>query len=185
MSLIKKDFSTSYFEELFSCLKQIDNYNFNQALEYIEKISKSKNKVILAGNGGSAAIASHAALDFTKAAGIKSICFNESSLITCFGNDYGYENWIQKALSFFYDKGDLVILISSSGNSPNIINAANYIQTHSGKLITFSGFNERNKLRKKGNVNFYVKSSKYNMVENTHQIWLLSLIDCFIEKKKK
>ena len=175
-------FTKFYFEEIFSCLKQCDTEAFNRSSALIKKISRLKNKIIIAGNGGSAAIASHAALDFTKAAGIRSISFNESSLITCFGNDYGYENWLQKALSFYYDEGDLVILISSSGNSPNIINGADYIKKIGGDLITFSGFSAENKLRKIGNINFYVKSTKYNMVENTHLIWLLSLIDHFIEK---
>ena len=87
-----------------------------------------------------------------------------------------------KWLWFYYDEGDLVILISSSGNSPNIINGADYIKKIGGDLITFSGFSAENKLRKIGNINFYVKSTKYNMVENTHLIWLLSLIDHFIEK---
>ncbi len=67
------------------------------------------------GNVGSAAIASHASIDFTKSAGIRGITFNESSLLTCFSNDSGYENWVARALQFYADKNDLVFLISSSG----------------------------------------------------------------------
>ena len=83
---------------------------------------KAGKKVIIAGNGGSAAMASHVAVDFTKAANIRAINFNEADLITCFANDYGYENWVGKALEAYADPGDLVILISSSGKSQNISN---------------------------------------------------------------
>ena len=69
-------------------------------------------------------MASHVAVDFTKAAGIRAINFNEADLLTCFANDYGYENWVVKALEFYADEGDLVILVSSSGQSPNMLNGA-------------------------------------------------------------
>jgi D-sedoheptulose 7-phosphate isomerase len=178
-------FIKNYFSELETCIAQCDLQAFANASELINKVSKSSNKIIIAGNGGSAAIASHAAVDFTKAAGVRSICFNESSLLTCFSNDFGYEYWLENALSHYYDEGDLVILISSSGVSLNILNAAKHIKNNSGNLITFSGFDAENDLRKMGKVNFYVQSSHYNMVENTHQIWLLALIDFYINQKSK
>ena len=78
-------------------------------------LKKTGNKAIIAGNGGSAAMASHVAVDFTKQGGIRTINFNEADLITCFSNDYGYERWIEKAISFYADKDDVLILISSSG----------------------------------------------------------------------
>jgi D-sedoheptulose 7-phosphate isomerase len=84
-------------------------------------IPKKNNKIIIVGNGGSASIAAHAAVDFTKVLKIRSITFNESNLITCFANDYGYENWVKKAIEFYALKGDILILISSSGKSQNLI----------------------------------------------------------------
>ena len=92
-------------------------------LKLIEKIKKKNKKIIIVGNGGSAAIASHFSVDMTKIGGVRSINFNESDLLTCFSNDYGYENWVKQALKFYSDDGDLVILISASGNSQNMINA--------------------------------------------------------------
>ena len=74
-------------------------------------MNKKGGKLIIVGNGGSSAIASHASVDFTKAAGIRAVNFNESDLLTCFSNDYGYENWVKKALEFYVDKDDIVILI--------------------------------------------------------------------------
>ena len=75
------------------------------------------------GNGGSAAIASHVSVDLTKNANIRSVNFNEADLITCFSNDYGYERWVEKAIDFYADDKDVLILISSSGKSLNMINA--------------------------------------------------------------
>lgn len=146
-------------------------------------IAKEKNgKLIFAGNGGSAAMASHVAVDFTKNAGIKSINFNEADLITCFANDFGYENWLKEALNFYSNPNDLVFLISSSGNSMNIINAAKYCKKHNINFITLSGFDSRNNLKDLGNVNFWIDSSEYNIVEMTHHIILLLLVDGFINK---
>ena len=145
--------------------------------ELLLKVKKNNKKVIIAGNGGSAAIASHFSVDMTKNGKIKTINFNESDLITCFANDYGYENWLKNALKFYLDEKDLVILISSSGNSKNMINAANFVKNKNNELITFTGFNGKNKLSKIGKLNFTVNSKSYNFIENTHQYWLLSLVD--------
>ena len=113
----------------------------------------------------------------TKIAKIRCVNFNESDLITCFANDYGYENWIKKAIEFYLDSEDLLILISSSGKSKNIINAANFANKMKINLITFSGFEKSNPLNKKGKINIWVNSKIFNHVENTHQIQLLSIAD--------
>ena len=95
-------------------------------------------KVLLGGNGASAAIASHAAVDLTKQAGVRSLTLFDPPLITAFSNDYGYERWLQKALGFYMDSQDVIILISSSGKSKNIVNAGNFVKEKGNKLITFS-----------------------------------------------
>ncbi len=142
----------------------------------------AQRKVILAGNGGSAAIASHCAVDFTKSAGIRCVNFNEADLITCFANDYGYELWLQKALEFYADNGDLIVLISSSGKSPNMIQAAEYAVSRGLRLVTFTGFADNNPLKSLGALNFWVDSRAYNVVEMTHQIWLLTVCDLIVGK---
>ncbi len=150
--------------------------------EMLLEVKERGNKVIVAGNGGSAAIASHVAVDFTKQAGIRMMNYNEASLITCFANDYGYEKWLSKAIEFYGDKSDLVILISSSGSSVNMLNAARTAKKLGMQLVTFTGFNEDNPLKQSGNLNFWVNSCAYNVVENTHQIWLLLVCDLIIGK---
>ena len=146
-------------------------------------IKKNKKKIIVVGNGASAAIASHFCVDMTKNGGIRSVNFNESDLITCFANDYGYENWVKESLRFYVDPGDMVILISSSGNSQNMINAAKFLKSKKNNLVTFTGFFGKNKLNKFGKLNFIVNSNNYNNIENSHQYWLLTLVDLFIKFK--
>ncbi len=137
------------------------------------------------GNGGSAAIASHFSVDLTKNAKIRCVNFNESDLLTCFSNDFGYEKWVEKAIDFYSDTGDTLILISAGGNSPNMVNAANFAKKNKiNKIITFTGNDENNKLSRLGDINFWVDSKAYNLIENTHQILLLSLVDLIIGKKE-
>ena len=119
----------------------------------------------------------------TKNGGIRCINFNESDLLTCFANDYGYEKWVVQALKFYSDMGDLIILISASGNSKNMVNAAKYIKSKN-KLVTFTGFYGKNTLNKLGHLNFSVNSKEYNFIENIHQYWLLTLVDIFFRFKK-
>ena len=111
------------------------------------------------------------------------INFNEADLITCFSNDYGYEFWIKKTIELYLDKGDVLILVSSSGSSKNIINAAKFAKKKGIYLITFSGFKKNNSLTKFGKINIWVNSRVYNHVENIHQIQLLSIIDLLANSK--
>lgn len=158
--------------------------NIKKLYQLIIMVKKNKKKIIIVGNGGSAAIASHFSVDMTKNGGVRCINFNESDLLTCFANDYGYENWVKQALKFYADKGDLVILISTSGNSKNIINAAKYVKKFNKTLITLTGFNGKNLLSKYGKINFIVNSTNYNIIENIHQYWLLILVDLMVKFKK-
>ena len=180
----KMKFFNEYFELLSQKTSSINNKLLMEVARYIESISLSNGKIIVVGNGGSAAIASHVSLDLLKAANIRSINFNESSLLTCFANDYGYEYWVEKAIEFYADKNDLVILISSSGQSKNIINGAIKTKQMRLPLITLSGFLENNPLKEIGDINLWVDSEKYNIVESTHQVWLLSVVDYLIENRE-
>ena len=130
-------------------------------------------------------MASHVTVDFTKAAGMRAVNFNEADLLTCFANDYGYENWVARALEFYADEGDLVILISSSGQSPNMLNGAKQAKEMKLPLVTLSGFRSDNPLRTKGDVNLWVDSTAYNIVEMTHHVWLLAIIDYLIEHQRE
>ena len=181
----KTNYFSKYFESVGQKLNSIDPTQLEQAASMVWAAHKAEKKVIIAGNGGSAAMASHVAVDFTKAASIRAINFNEADLITCFANDYGYEHWVAKALEAYSDSGDLAILISSSGKSKNILNAAEKAKSIGLSVITVSGFLQDNPLRKIGNLNLWADSSEYNIVEMTHHIWLVAIIDFLIKKEVK
>ena len=144
---------------------------------YLVRTHHNNKKVIISGNGGSAAIASHVAVDLTKQGGIRTINFNEPDLITCFANDYGYEHWLSKCIEFYADEKDFLILISSSGQSLNIINAAIEAKKRDITIATFTGFARSNQLSKYSDLSFWVDSKAYNIIENIHQIWLLIVSD--------
>ena len=180
----KTQYFANYFKTIYQNLESIDSVQLEQAASMVWATHKAGKKVIVVGNGGSAAMASHVAVDFVKAASIRAINFNEADLITCFANDYGYENWVVKALEAYADKGDLVILISSSGKSQNILNAAEKAKKMGLSVITVSGFSSDNPLRELGDLNLWVDSSEYNIVEMTHHVWLVAIIDYLIEAKE-
>ena len=177
------NFIEKYTDNLISLLQNIDKVAIENIINALEKTLINNSKIYIIGNGGSAAIASHVSVDFTKAAGMKATCFNESSLITCFANDYGYENWVARALEFYADKNDMVFLISSSGSSKNITNGARQAKEMRLSVVTLSGFSPENELRTLGNVNLWVDSTQYNVVEIVHQTWILSIIDYLISNK--
>ena len=173
-----------YFETISQTLKSIDSIQLKQAASMVWKTHQSNKKIIVVGNGGSAAMASHVTVDLTKAANIRSINFNEADLLTCFANDYGYERWVEKALEFYADPGDLTILISSSGESPNMLKGAEKAKAMGLSLVTVSGFSADNPLRKLGDLNLWVDSTAYNIVEMTHHVWLLAIVDYLIATKE-
>jgi D-sedoheptulose 7-phosphate isomerase len=171
------NFFPEYFSNIAACVNGVDLDQLASAIKFLRDSRKRGGKVIVVGNGGSAAMASHISVDLTKVAGLRAINFNEADLLTCLANDYGYEHWVEKALEYYADPIDLVVLISSSGTSSNIVNGARQARQMKLPLITFSGFDSDNVLRKLGDLNFWAESHAYNIVEMTHHIWLLSLVD--------
>jgi phosphoheptose isomerase len=138
------------------------------------------SKAIIVGNGGSSAIASHLAIDFAKNAKIPVICFGDAAQITCLANDYGYEHWLAAAIRMNGKSGDALVAISSSGKSPNILNGVAAARELGMSVVTLSGFTAENPLRKLGDINFWIDSKAYNIVETAHQFWLMSVIDLII-----
>jgi len=182
-----KDFINNYLEDFATLVKPNDQIieKIIDAKNTLIRVKKDNAKIMIFGNGGSAAIASHASVDLTKTANIRAVNFNEADLITCFSNDYGYEKWIEKAIDFYADCKDVLILISSSGKSSNMINACQAARNKKiSKIITFTGHDKNNPLSKLGDINFWINSKAYNFVENTHQVWLLTIVDLIIGKRE-
>ena len=126
------------------------------------------NKIMFIGNGGSAAISSHMALDYLKNGGMRAMALNDLAALTALGNDFGYDQVFAKQLDLHARPGDLLVAISSSGRSANILNAVDLARTRECGVVTFSGFSEDNPLRRCGDVNFYIRSGQYGFVEIGH-----------------
>jgi len=151
-----------------------------QFRELALSVRANNKKLILAGNGASASIAAHGRVDFTKQAKVRCIDFNEPNLITAFSNDYGYENWVARAMDHFMEPGDAAVLISVSGRSPNIVKAAEYCREHGYPVVAFSGSAADNPLRKLADIDFWIESKAYNVVECVHMIWLTTVVDMVV-----
>jgi D-sedoheptulose 7-phosphate isomerase len=180
-------FIKSYLNDLSDLLKPNDELieKLIQVRDLLLEVNQKNKKILIFGNGGSAAIASHFSVDLTKNAKVRCLNFNEADLITCFANDYGFEHWTEKAIEFYGDEGDLLIIISSSGCSQNMLNGVKAARKGNFKsIVTLSGFDEKNPLNQLGDINLWLDSKAYNFVENIHQIWLLTIVDLVIGKRE-
>jgi D-sedoheptulose 7-phosphate isomerase len=184
-NISNKYFLKEYFNQ-FKSLIEPTNILFENLCSFAQSLKNMHsrgNKAIIVGNGGSAAIASHFSVDLTKNTSIRCMNFNEYDLITCFANDYGYEQWIEKAVELYGNKGDVLIAISSSGSSENILNGCHAAREKQfSKVFTFSGMKANNPLKQLGDINLWVNSKAYNHIENIHQFWLLAVVDLVIGK---
>ncbi len=143
---------------------------------------KNKSQVFFLGNGGSSAIASHMTADFMKNGGMNTYSLYDNAVTTCMGNDYGYEHIFSKPMEFLVREGDLVVVISSSGNSQNIINAIKVAAIKKATVITFTGFSPDNQSRQLGDFNVYVPCNKYGIVELVHNLMLQQIVDMIMER---
>ena len=161
------------------------NISWSQVLDIYIKCRRSKRVVYFIGNGGSAGIAMHMTTDFLKNGRIKTHSMHDPATLTCLGNDYGYEYVFSKQLEILAEKGDVLVAISSSGNSPNIINAVQVAREKGCYIVTLSGFKPDNKLRQMGEINIYVPSMEYGIVESIHNMILQQVVDEIMAKDRK
>jgi D-sedoheptulose 7-phosphate isomerase len=136
--------------------------------EVAREVHARGNKLVFIGNGGSAAIASHMATDFSKNGNVRALAFNDAAMLTCLGNDLGFERVFAKQIELHAREGDLVFAISSSGRSPDILAAVAAAQAACCTIVTLSGFSADNALRRMGEFNFYIDSDRYGFVEIGH-----------------
>ena len=173
----------------------LKNISCDKGCLYEESISRiidcllstrtNRNVLYFIGNGGSAGIAMHMTTDFLKNGHIKTHSMHDPAMLTCLGNDYGYEYVFSKQLEILAEEGDVLVAISSSGNSPNIINAANVAREKGCYIVTLSGFKPDNRLRQMGNVNIYVSSMEYGIVESVHNMILQQVVDEIMAKDRE
>jgi len=139
-----------------------------RALQMILSTGAASRKIMLAGNGGSAALVSHMQNDICKAVGVRGMVFTEQPLLTALTNDDGYEAAFERPVQLWAEPGDLMLTVSSSGSSVNLLRAAHAALERDCRLITLTGFRPDNPLRQLGDINFYVSSDVYGYVETAH-----------------
>ena len=180
-SLVKKIYATEILcENAVPC----NDYNMGLAL-LVARFTWHKEhstQLFFVGNGGSSAIASHMTADFMKNGGMNTYSLYDNAVTTCMGNDYGYEYIFSKPLEFLLQPNDLLVAISSSGNSQNIVNAIEVAKRKGATVITFTGFEPDNRVKQMGDINVYVPCTKYGMVESIHNLILQQLVDEIMER---
>jgi len=158
-----------------------DEIELSHGIEMVGKLIISRvdsgRKIMFIGNGASASISSHMAADFLRNGGMQALAFNDSALLTCISNDYGYEHVFEKPIEIFSQKEDIIFAISSSGESENIVRGVNAARLKECSVITLSGFKDDNRLCTMGDINFYVSSGKYGLVEVIHH----SICHCILD----
>ena len=150
---------------------------FHWVAERSRAAQEATNKLILIGNGGSAAIASHQAIEFLKNGGIRALALNDGASLTALANDFGYQNVFAEQVKMLGRKGDVLIAISSSGQSTNILKAVETARAREMSIVTFTGFRPDNLLRSLGDVNFFVDSNQYGFVEIAHHALIQAILD--------
>ena len=183
-----RDRLSSYFDTLYRATREAEctagggksitlDAAAVEVCELCHSAHNGGNKIMFIGNGGSMGIATHMAIDFSKAGGMRAMAFGDGAMLTCLGNDIGYENVFASQIEWHGRVGDVLIAISSSGKSPNILKAVEAARARSAKIVTFSGFRHDNPLRQLGDVNFYVRAMEYGFVEVAHQTILHAILD--------
>lgn len=151
-----------------------------RAVELIVAQTVAGYKLMFIGNGGSAAIASHQSVDYWKTGAMRALAFNDAALLTCISNDFGYASVFEKPIERFADAGDVLVCISSSGRSENILRGVRKARERGCRVLTLSGFDAENPLRRLGDLNFYVPSKSYGPVEITHLSLSHGILDTIV-----
>lgn len=190
----KPDMNNTYIKELFKILENTEIWigttgkceSYDDGIRLLtDTFTEHKEKqswLFFIGNGGSSAIASHMTADYMKNGGMNTYSLYDNAVTTCMGNDYGYESIFSKPMEFLVRKGDLVVAISSSGNSPNIINAIETAKAKEARVITLTGFLPDNRAKQLGDINIYVPCEKYGIVESIHNLMLQQIVDIIMER---
>lgn len=171
-----------YYNEHYTQI--FENAAMQQQFLKVAADLETKKRIFFIGNGGSMGICSHMMEDYGKIGRFQTFAFSDAALITCYANDYGYEQAMAEWLKLHFEAGDVLVAISSSGNSANILNAVQVANEKGGDVITFSGFDVSNRLNGMGKYNFHIPARNYGVVECFHQVMLHVILDEIAQNKK-
>lgn len=168
--------------DLKKTTEEIEKIQERDKLKLAHMVDRSK-KILIIGNGGSNAIASHIAVDYVKFLNTQTLSFSDPPMLTAYMNDYGVESAYRHFIEDHIDdpKRNLVILISSSGNSENIYHSARYCFKKGIPFALLTGFDKDNRVRRDFGryavLDYWVDAQSYGVVECVHQIYLHMIID--------
>jgi len=153
---------------------------FERWVELTRTTHDRDSTLYLIGNGGSAAMASHMAADACKNGFLRALALNDAALVTATSNDVSFDEAFALPLERLARPGDLLITISSSGNSPNILRALEVARATGIGTVTLSAKQPDNRSRTLGDLNFYVPLARYGWAESAHQILLHHWFDQYL-----
>ena len=190
MNMNDKHFINEYYEYLMKGLQDIKvtlgdgastdiQDGFDLCCDKIRSIRKAEGTVYFCGNGASATMAEHMSADWFKNGGVNTYSFSEIASLTAISNDIDYSQVFSYRLERVNPKDSLIVGISSSGNSPNIVNALSTAKRKGMYTVSISGMKPDNRIRLIGDVNFYVPLDTYGLVESAHAILLHMMLDYF------
>jgi D-sedoheptulose 7-phosphate isomerase len=168
--------------EQVSVSQAIDN--FAREVHGLKGVTSHENKIFFVGNGASATMAEHMSADFFKNAEINTVTSSETSYLTAVGNDIGFDSVFAHRISRIGESGDILVAISSSGNSENIFQAIMAAKEKNIFVVTVTGMKEDNRARKAGDLNFFVPLKTYGLVEAAHPLLLHCMLDRYLDTYK-
>lgn len=182
----------SFLSQISECLRQVEitsadgqklatGYGMSLWHELGKALRGKNGHLFLVGNGASSSMGNHYATDLSKNAGIRAHSFSDSSLLTAMGNDISFDRVFAEPIRIHANEGDMLVTISSSGNSPNILEAIREARKLGMRIITLSGMKPENKSRQMGDLNIYVPAPTYGLAETSHAALLHFWTDMLVE----
>lgn len=185
-----QDFVDGYYRQFVGAIENFDKTSLSPVLEVFDEVAKSGGTLWVAGNGGSAAISDHTVCDTTKGAfvegmpPVRSISLTSNiSMLTALANDIDYEDVFSQQLTYYLKPGDAVLLVSSSGNSPNVVKACEYANSMDISTIAFTGFGG-GKLKELARYSVWIPVDNYGISEDIHQS-LMHVITQYLRFRKE
>lgn len=172
-----KNLFNQFKRQTIENIQNVKDKEIQKLFDTLNIIKKKNKKILIFGNGAGQSIADHFSVDITKNAKIKSLTFSSDNHLTCYANDYGYEKSIVKTIENYAEKQDLIILISASGNSENMVKAAKFCNKKKLTFFSITGFEKKSKLKKISRNNIFVNSKSFNIVEIVHLYILIQIVD--------
>lgn len=182
-----KEFLEGYRRELFPAIEAIDPAEFQKVVDLLAQTYRADRQVFIMGNGGSAGTANHFVCDFGKNAvqnpdkrrfRILSLSDNVEK-ITAFGNDVEFSEIFRQQLINLLNPGDLVIAVSASGNSPDLVKACEYARERGARQVALAGF-DGGRIKDFADARLIVPLTSYEQIEDVHMV-LCHMIVCYFK----